>query len=174
MSQKGELAASTIISEALAGFRAIGQHPSLRVMLGIIAAETAAAGALQVYIVVLSVEVLDFGTSGVGFQNSAIGIGAFIGAAVVLSLSGARRLSPAFISGTVLWGVPLVLLGCGRARSLRSHFLGSLGWRIAWVASRVSRSFSVQFRMTFLHVSSASFRCCGSRPWRSAERSLRR
>ncbi len=126
-SQKGELAASTIISEALAGFRAIGQHPSLRVMLGIIAAETAAAGALQVYIVVLSVEVLDFGTSGVGFLNSAIGIGAFIGAAVVLSLSGARRLSPAFISGTVLWGVPLVLLGLWPSPVLAIALFGVVG-----------------------------------------------
>ena len=108
---KGEVEASTIMSEALAGFRAIGTHPSLRVMIGLIAAQTAVAGAVQVYIVVASIELFDFGKGGVGYLNSAIGVGAFIGAAAALSLTGARRLSPAFMTGIALWGLPLVALG---------------------------------------------------------------
>lgn len=108
---RGEVEASTIMSEALAGFRAIGTHPSLRVMIGLIAAQTAVAGAVQVYIVVASIELFGFGTGGVGFLNSSIGVGAFIGAAAALSLTGARRLSPAFMTGIALWGLPLVALG---------------------------------------------------------------
>ena len=108
---KGEVEASTIMSEALAGFRAIGSHPSLRVMIGLIAAQTAVAGAVQVYIVVASVELFGFGTEGVGFLNSSIGVGAFIGAVAALSLTGARRLSPAFMAGIALWGLPLIALG---------------------------------------------------------------
>ena len=108
---KGEVEASTIMSEALAGFRAIGTHPSLRVMIGLIAAQTAVAGAVQVYIVVASIELFGFGTGGVGFLNSSIGVGAFIGAAAALSLTGARRLSPAFMTGIALWGLPLIALG---------------------------------------------------------------
>jgi MFS family permease len=107
---RGEVEPSTIMSEAFAGFRAIGTHPSLRMMVGLIAAQTAVAGAVQVYIVVASIELLDFGTGGVGFLNSAIGVGAFIGAAAALSLTGARRLSPAFMLGIVLWGIPLIAL----------------------------------------------------------------
>jgi MFS family permease len=124
---RGEMVASTIVSEAFAGFRAIGRHPSLRVMLGIIGAETAAAGAIQVYIVVLAVEVLDYGTSGVGFLNSAIGIGAFLGATIALSLSGAQRLSPAFISGAVFWGLPLVVLGLWPNPTLALVMFGVIG-----------------------------------------------
>lgn len=108
---KGEVEASTIMSEALAGFRAIGTHPSLRVMIGLIAAQTAVAGAVQVYIVVASIELFGFGTGGVGFLNSSIGVGAFIGAAAALSLTGAKRLSPAFMTGIALWGFPLIALG---------------------------------------------------------------
>lgn len=108
---RGEVEASTIMSEALAGFRAIGTHPSLRVMIGLIAAQTAVAGAVQVYIVVASIELFGFGTGGVGFLNSSIGVGAFIGAAAALSLTGARRLSPAFMTGIALWGLPLIALG---------------------------------------------------------------
>jgi MFS family permease len=108
---KGEIEASTIMSEAFAGFRAIATHSSLRVMIGLIGAQTAVAGAVQVYIVVASIELLGFGKGGVGFLNSAIGVGAFIGAVAALSLTGARRLSPAFMIGIVLWGLPLIALG---------------------------------------------------------------
>jgi Na+/melibiose symporter-like transporter len=108
---RSEVEASTIVSEALAGFRAIGHDPSLRVMMGLFTAETAVAGALQVYIVVLALESLDLGDGGVGFLNSAMGVGALVGAVAALSLAGVRRLSPAFLVGLVLRGVPLVAVG---------------------------------------------------------------
>ncbi len=108
---KSEVEASTIVSEALAGFRAIGRDPSLRVMMGLFTAETAIAGALQVYIVILALETLDLGDGGVGFLNSAMGVGALIGAVSALSLAGVRRLSPAFLVGLLLRGLPLVAVG---------------------------------------------------------------
>ena len=40
-----------------------------------------------------------------------MGVGAFIGAVGALSLTGARRLSPTFLFGIILIGLPLVLLG---------------------------------------------------------------
>lgn len=108
---RSEVEASTIVSEALAGFRAIGRDPSLRVMMGLFTAETAVAGALQVYIVVLALETLELGDGGVGFLNSAMGIGALIGAVSALALAGVRRLSPAFLAGLILRGMPLVVVG---------------------------------------------------------------
>lgn len=108
---RAEIEAPTILSESLAGFRTIGSHPSLRVLIGLVAAQPAVAGAVQVYIVVASIELFDFGTGGVGLLNSAIGVGAFLGAVAALSLTGARRLSPAFIAGIATWGVPLMILG---------------------------------------------------------------
>ena len=106
-----ELAASTIAAERLAGFTVLGQHPSLRVMLLLITAQTTLFGALQVFIVVMALDLLALGDGGVGYLNAAIGIGAFIGAVGALSLTGVRRLSPAFLIGLVVTGLPLVAVG---------------------------------------------------------------
>jgi predicted MFS family arabinose efflux permease len=108
---RAEIEAPTIVSEALAGFRTILSNPSLRVLMALVAAQPAVAGAVQVYIVVASVELFGLGTGGVGLLNSAIGAGAFVGAIAALSLTGARRLSPAYMAGIAMWGIPLVLLG---------------------------------------------------------------
>lgn len=106
-----ELEPATIVSEALAGFRAVAKEPPLRVLMLLLTAQTAVAGAVQVFIVVAAIEALDLGTGGVGYLNSAIGAGALVGAVAALTLTGARRLSPAFMLGIVLWGLPLVALG---------------------------------------------------------------
>jgi MFS family permease len=103
--------ASTIASEALTGFRTVAQDPSLRVLIGLFTAQTFVAGAVQVYIVVMALDVLDLGDAGVGYLNSAVGIGALVGGVLAFSLTGARRLGPAFVAGVFLWGAPLVLLG---------------------------------------------------------------
>jgi len=106
-----ELEASTIVSEALVGFRTVAREPTLRVLVGLFTAQTFVAGATQVFLVVSAIELLDLGDAGVGYLNSAIGIGALVGGVLAFSLTGARRLSPAFMLGVVLWGVPLIALG---------------------------------------------------------------
>lgn len=106
-----EIVATTIASEAFAGFAAIGRNGPLRVMLVLLTAQTAIFGAVQVFIVVTAIELLDLGEGGVGYLNAAIGVGAFIGAVGALSLTGARRLSPAFLTGVVLIGLPLIAIG---------------------------------------------------------------
>jgi hypothetical protein len=60
---------------------------------------------------VASIELLDFGEAGVGYLNSAEGVGALVGGILALSLTGARRLSPAFMLGIALWGAPLIAIG---------------------------------------------------------------
>jgi MFS family permease len=108
---KHELEASTLLSEVFAGFTTLGRNPALRVMMVLLTAQTAIAGAVQVFIVVAALELLDLGEGGVGYLNSAIGIGAFLGALAALSLAGAKRLSTAFLVGVVLMGLPLVAIG---------------------------------------------------------------
>ncbi len=106
-----EIETGTIVSEAFAGFRAIGHSGPLRVMMLLLTAQTAVAGVVQVLVVVLAIDVLDLGTGGVGYLNSAIGLGALIGSVAALSLTGAKRLSPAFMLGIVLWGLALIGVG---------------------------------------------------------------
>jgi MFS family permease len=108
---KSEIVASTILSEAFAGFTAIGRNRSLRYMMGLLTAQTAVAGAVQVFIVVGAVELLDLGTAGVGFLNSAMGVGSVIGSVGALSLTGVRRLSPAFMLGALFMGIAVIGVG---------------------------------------------------------------
>ncbi|MDH4102283.1 MAG: MFS transporter [Thermoleophilia bacterium] len=106
-----ELDASTIAAERFAGFTILGQNPALRVMMVLLTAQTAVFGAVNVFIVVAAIELLDLGEGGVGYLNAAMGVGAFIGAVGALSLTGVRRLSPAFLAGVVLIGLPLIAIG---------------------------------------------------------------
>ncbi|MDQ3379580.1 MAG: MFS transporter [Actinomycetota bacterium] len=108
---KREIEPGTILSEAFAGFTTLGRHPALRVMMVLLTAQTAIAGAVQVFIVVSAIELLDLGEGGVGYLNSAIGVGAFIGAVGALSLAGAQRLSTPFMAGIAFMGLPLIAIG---------------------------------------------------------------
>lgn len=106
-----ELDASTIAAERLAGFTTLGRHRPLRVLTGLLTAQTTMFGALQVLVVVAAIDLLALGEGGVGYLNAAIGVGALAGALGALSLTGARRLSPAFLTGLVVTGLPLVAVG---------------------------------------------------------------
>jgi MFS family permease len=123
-----EIEASTIVSEAFAGFRTVVREPALRVMMGLLSAQTLVAGAVQVYIVVGAIELLDLGTGGVGYLNSAMGVGSLIGAIAALSLTGAKRLSPAFMVGVVLMGLPIVGIGLWSTTVVALLLLGVFGF----------------------------------------------
>ena len=122
-----ELEASTIMAERLAGFTTLGRNRPLRLMMVLLTAQTAVFGAVQVFIVVAAFELLDLGDGGVGYLSAAIGIGAFIGAVGALSLTGARRLSPAFLFGIVLIGVPLIAMGVWQELGVAIVALGLMG-----------------------------------------------
>ena len=119
--------AESIVREALAGFRAVVVERRLRVLVGLYGAQTLAAGILRVLLVVTALQVLDLGPSGVGFLNSAIGIGALVGMLVMLTLIGTSRLVAVFGLGILLWGVPLVLLGIWPSVAAAVVLLGVLG-----------------------------------------------
>lgn len=97
--------------EAFAGFRIIAGDRRLRLLVGLYGAQTLVDGALNVLIVVSALELLELGQSGVGFLNSAIGVGGFVGGLVALLLIGRQRLASDFGYGLVLWGIPIALLG---------------------------------------------------------------
>jgi Cyclic nucleotide-binding domain/Major Facilitator Superfamily len=124
---KGEVEASTILSECLAGFSVVWRHKSLRVLIGLLTAQTFVAGIVMVDIVIVAIEVLDLGDSGVGYLNAAFGVGALVGALGALGLTGARRLSPAFILGIALWGLPLVVLGLAPSTGAALLLFGVVG-----------------------------------------------
>jgi MFS family permease len=119
--------AESIVREALAGFRAIAGQSRLRLLVGLYGAQTLAAGVLRVLLVVTALRILDLGASGVGFLNSAVGVGALAGMLAVLAVIGTRRLAGVFQLGIVLWGVPLALLGIWPSVAAALLLFGVLG-----------------------------------------------
>jgi MFS family permease len=97
--------------QALDGFRVIAVNSKLRLLIGLFAAQTLVAGALNVLIVVTALDLLDLGDAGVGYLNSAIGVGGLLGALAAAALVGRRNLASPFGIGIVLWGVPIALIG---------------------------------------------------------------
>jgi len=97
--------------EFFAGFGAIAQDRHLRLIIGLYGAQTLVAGALNVLIVVTALELLDLGNAGVGFLNSAVGVGGLLGAVAAFALVGRQRLASDFGIGLVLWGLPIALIG---------------------------------------------------------------
>jgi MFS family permease len=101
----------SIPREALAGFRAILGESRLRIVVGFYGAQTLVAGILRVLLVVTALRILGLSASGVGFLNSAIGIGALVGVLVLLGVISSGPLAGAFAVGVLFWGIPLIVLG---------------------------------------------------------------
>jgi MFS family permease len=106
-----EREAVAIVDELLAGFRAIVGERRLRLLVGLFGAQTFVDGMLNVLVVVIALELLDTGQAGVGFLNSAIGIGGLIGALAAAALVGRRRLAANLGVGIFIWGIPIALVG---------------------------------------------------------------
>ena len=101
----------SIPREAFAGFRAILHESRLRVVVGLYGAQTLVAGILRVLLVVIALRTLGLGASGVGFLNSAIGVGALVGVLALLGVISSGPLTGALALGILLWGIPLIVLG---------------------------------------------------------------
>jgi MFS family permease len=99
------------LARAVAGLRAVRDEPDLRLVIGLISAQTFMRGALTVFTVVIAVELVGLGPSGVGTLTAALGAGAVVSSALVSLLVGTRRLGVWFGLGVVLWGAPLMVVG---------------------------------------------------------------
>jgi MFS family permease len=98
-----------LLPELKVGFATVLSTPALRVVIGLTAAQEVVYGALEVLLVVLALRLLHAGNAGVGWLNTAIGIGSLAGGAVVAVLAARRRLAGGFALGILLWGVPIAV-----------------------------------------------------------------
>ena len=115
------------LHQATAGIRTIVKEPKVRLIVGIYGCQTLIAGAVRVFIVVMAFQLLHTGNAGVGFLNSATGIGGLLGAVATIIIVGRSRLATDFGVGVVLWGLPLVLIGIWPNQWLALLMLGVIG-----------------------------------------------
>ena len=110
-----------------AALRAVVRHPAARLISGLVAAEWAMLGMLDILLVVLAFDLLDLSTAGPGLLNSALGLGGLLGAGLAFVLIGAQRLSPALVAGAVATGVPFALAGLSRSAWLAMALIAVCG-----------------------------------------------
>lgn len=102
--------ASGLVGEAVAGVRTIASESRLRVIVGLLTVQTFADGVLDVLIVILALETLALGSSGIGLMNSAAGVGGLVAGLVAAALVARTRLATDFGAGIAAWSLPLVAL----------------------------------------------------------------
>jgi MFS family permease len=107
-----EEAAAGVLHEVGAGFRALAEDGRLAILSTLFAAQWLVSGIYYVVIVVIAIDLLGLGNGGVGYLDSACGVGALVGVlGAGTTLVGVRRLSVPFIVGSLLWSIPFILIG---------------------------------------------------------------
>jgi len=115
------------VRTATAGFRELASTPLLATVVGVYALQALVAGALGVFTVVLALQQLHIGNAGVGYLDSAFGVGGIIGGVGAASLAAGRRLALAFAGGVIVWGVGIALVGVSTSTALVCVLLAGVG-----------------------------------------------
>jgi MFS family permease len=74
-------------------------------------AQAFVAGAMNVLVVVIAIQLVGASNSGVGYLSAAFGVGGFVGGFVALVLATRGRLAADFGIGVVLFGIPFLVIG---------------------------------------------------------------
>jgi MFS family permease len=115
------------LEELGSGFRTVARDRSLRLLVGVLSASTLVEGAVDVLVVLVAIELLDLGGPGVGWLNTAWGVGGLVGGAAAISLLGRGHLAAGLAGGCLLVGVPLVLVAALPEVGVAVLMLGILG-----------------------------------------------
>jgi MFS family permease len=115
------------LRDALAGYGTVVRDGRLRLVIGLYGAQTLVAGALNVLLVVTALQLLDLGKAGIGYLNSAVGVGGLLGGFAALALIGRTRLASDFGAGLVVLGVPIAVIGAFPHTAVALVLLAAVG-----------------------------------------------
>ena len=113
--------------EVVEGFRTIAGDRTLLLVTGLGLAQTLVRGCLTVFAVVVALDLLDTGDTGVAVLNSAVGAGGVVGSLAAFALVRRGGLATWFGVGVALFGAPLVLLGLPAGQAVAIVLLGLVG-----------------------------------------------
>src|ERR1700759_625795 len=99
------------IADAVYGFREVASDSRLRLVVGVLSISTMVEGAIDVLVVLVAIEMLGLGGSGVGWLNACWGLGGVIGGVAALALLRRGTLTAGLSTGGLLVGLPLMLVG---------------------------------------------------------------
>jgi hypothetical protein len=115
------------IADAVEGFREVARDRQLRLIVGVLSISTMVEGAIDVLIVLVAIQMLGLGGSGVGWLNGCWGLGGVIGSAAALALLRRGRLTAGLSTGCLLVGIPLMLVAVAESVIVALTMLVLLG-----------------------------------------------
>lgn len=95
----------------MGGIVELRANADMATIVGCFVAQILVRGFLGVLLVAVSFDLIDLGSSGVGWLAASMGIGGLVGAVYAVTLTGQRRLSHPFALALVLWGFPIAVIG---------------------------------------------------------------
>jgi hypothetical protein len=98
-----------IAAEVVEGFRGLVRYRQAGLLFGVGFAQTFTRGCLNVFLVVVALQLLGTGEPGVGVLTGAIGVGAVGGSLAASLFVRGRRLAVISGVGVALWGLPIAL-----------------------------------------------------------------
>lgn len=113
--------------EVRRGLVALLRQPGPRLVLGLVAAQTAVRGALNVLVVVLAVDALGLDEASVGGLLGAIGVGSLLGLPLAVQVGASGRMGRALGAGLLLWGLPVAALASVGGPTAAVVLLGVVG-----------------------------------------------
>jgi MFS family permease len=116
-----------IVHETVDGFQALMRYRDAGLLLGLALLASLTRGFLNVLVVVLALDLLDLGASGVGILTAAVGAGAVAGSLGAFVFVSGRRLASLEGLGVLLWGLPLTLSGAFPYEPLIVTFMCVIG-----------------------------------------------
>ncbi len=114
-----------LLGDLMAGFREARGEPGAILLLGLVAAQFAITGMLDVLVIGLALDALNTSASGPGVLTAGFGVGGLVGAAMAVLLLGRKRLGVPFLFGALLNGIPLFLM------SLPFGYISSIAFLVA-------------------------------------------
>ncbi len=108
---RGNSARRSVSRDILGGFTTIAGNSSLTLITALGVVQTFTRGCLTVFTVIVAIDLLDTGYSGVGVLNSAVGAGGVLGSLCAFALVRRGGLATWFGIGVALFGAPLALIG---------------------------------------------------------------
>jgi MFS family permease len=89
----------------------VRSEPGVASLLGVVALQYVALGALDVLVVVIAISLLALGPSGAGYLNAAFGAGGVAGGILAIGVIRPTRLARPVVLGGIAWGAAFLLLG---------------------------------------------------------------
>lgn len=116
-----------IVLETVDGFRALARYRAAGLLIAVALAQTLTRGFLNVFLVVVAIELLGMGAPGVGVLTAAVGAGAVVGSLGASMLVTGRRLAAVAGVGVALFGAPLIVSGAVPDEPVVLALMGVIG-----------------------------------------------